>query len=161
MTKNLVMFLIILVLSSCGSTKIVKESRQALKGYWNLDEINYNNTPGIYKVTLFGSVSSECMVGSKWRFIPNNNFGNYELVNGECSGDKNYFVWSIPEEASSTNSYEVLLKPTDEKMKSTMNNKGYRLNIQYLSEDTLQFTQTVTVDGSPFTIVMNFSKIAD
>jgi len=42
-----------------------------------------------------------------------------------------------------------------------MNNAGFRLNINYLSDNELTFTQTVQVDGKPFTIVMNFSKISE
>ncbi|MEH6408368.1 MAG: lipocalin, partial [Leeuwenhoekiella sp.] len=70
------------------------------------------------------------------------------------------FVWSIPDMENAT-SYDILLKPTDAKMNSTMNDKGFRLNLAYLSDDSLRFTQTVQVDGKPFQIVMNFSKISD
>ena len=146
--------------ASCGSNKVVQESRKTLKGYWNLDEINYGNSSGVYDVTLFGDASSECFVGSTWRFIPNNNFGNYEITGADCSTGKRYFVWSIPEMKNAV-FYDILLKPTDEKMNSTMNDKGFRLNLAYLSDNSLQFTQTVEVDGKPFKIVMNFSKISD
>jgi len=155
-----VLLLSVFMVSCGGSNKVVKQSRKTLKGYWNLDNINYNNAPGVYDVTLFGDASSECMVGSTWRFIPNNNFGNYEITDGSCALGKRYFVWSIPAQESAT-SYDILLKPTDEKMNSTMNNAGFRLNINYLSDNELTFTQTVQVDGKPFTIVMNFSKISE
>ncbi len=155
----LLLFLGIFV-ASCGPSKTVKESRKTLKGYWNLDEINYGNAAGVYDVTLFGDASSECFVGSTWRFIPNNNFGNYEILGANCAGGQRYFVWTIPDTENAT-SYDILLKPTDEKMNSTMNDKGFRLSINYLSENELTFTQTVQVDGKPFTIVMNFSKISD
>ncbi len=161
MRKIISILILSVVLISCGGTsEVVKQSRKTLKGYWNLDNINYNNASGVYDVTLFGDVSSECMVGSTWRFIPNNNFGNYEIVSGTCTPGKRYFVWSIPDQESAI-SYDILLKPTDEKMNSTMNNAGYRLNINYLSDNELTFTQTVQVDGKPFKIVMNFSKISD
>ena len=161
MKKVITLVLVCLVLASCGTSKVVKESRKTLKGYWNLDNINYNNATGIYDVTLFGDASSECFVGSTWRFIPNNNFGNYEIAGSKCSDGQRYFVWSIPDQPEGTTSYDILLKPTDAKMKSTMNNAGFRLNINYLSESQLTFTQTVQVDGKPFTIVMNFSKISE
>ena len=161
MKKVIGILLLSVILVSCGGTsKVVKESRKTLKGYWNLDNINYNNTAGIYDVTLFGDVSSECMVGSTWRFIPNNNFGNYEITGANCNPGKRYFVWNIPDQEG-TVAYDILLKPTDEKMNSTMNNAGYRLTINYLSENELTFTQTVPVDGKPFKIVMNFSKISE
>jgi len=161
MRKVISIFILSVFLVSCGGTsKVVKESRKTLKGYWNLDNINYNNATGIYDVTLFGDVSSECLVGSTWRFIPNNNFGNYEITGATCNPGKRYFVWSIPDQESAI-SYDILLKPTDEKMNSIMNDAGFRLNINYLSENELTFTQTVQVDGKPFKIVMNFSKISE
>ncbi|PHQ29177.1 lipocalin family protein [Leeuwenhoekiella nanhaiensis] len=161
MRKVISILILSVILVSCGGTsEVVKQSRKTLKGYWNLDNINYNNATGIYDVTLFGDVSSECMVGSTWRFIPNNNFGNYEITSTTCNPGKRYFVWSIPDQENAI-SYDILLKPTDEKMNSIMNDAGFRLNINYLSENELTFTQTVQVDGKPFKIVMNFSKISE
>ncbi|MGB3775705.1 MAG: lipocalin family protein [Leeuwenhoekiella sp.] len=145
---------------SCGPSKVVKESRKTLKGTWNLDNINYGDANGVYDVKLFDDASSECFVGSTWNFIPNNNFGNYEITGTACSSGKRYFVWTIPD-VENPSSYDILLKPTDEKMKSTMNNKGYRLTLDYLADNSLRFTQTLQVDGKPFTIYMNFTKISD
>jgi hypothetical protein len=160
MKKALFLMLAAMVIISCGPSKVVKESKKTLKGTWNLDNINYGEANGVYDVTLFDDASSECFVGSTWRFIPNNNFGNYEITGTDCSSGKRYFVWTIPDIENAT-SYDILLKPTDEKMKSTMNNKGYRLSLDYLSDDSLRFTQTLQVDGKPFTIFMNFTKISD
>lgn len=160
MRRLLILLFVGTLMASCGPSATVQESRKTLKGYWNLDEINYNGADGIFNVTLLGDTSSECFVGSTWRFIPNNNFGNYEVTGTDCTGGKRYFVWTIPDVKNAT-SYDILLKPTDEKMNSTMNEKGFRLSIDYLSDNSLTFTQTVQVDGKPFTIVMNFSKISE
>ncbi len=161
MKKIIILLFTGLLLSSCGTNKVVKESRKTLKGTWTLDNINYGDADGVYKVKLFEDVSSECFVGSVWKFIPNNNFGNYDITGTNCVGGKRYFVWSIPDGGKSATSYDILLKPTDEKMKSTMNNEGFRLNLDYLSDDSLRLTQTLEVNGKPFTINMNFSKISE
>lgn len=162
MKKILILLLVGVFAASCGPSKVVQQSRKTLKGYWNLDSINYGDAPGVYDVTLFGDTSSECLVGSTWRFIPNNNFGNYEITSSGCPVGQRYFVWTIPDvDNTATSSYDILLKPTDEKMRSTMNNKGFRLSIDYLSEDSLTFTQTVQYNGKPFKIVMNFSKLQE
>ena len=155
-----VLLLSVFMVSCGGSNQVVKQSRKTLKGYWNLDNINYNNAPGVYDVTLFGDASSECMVGSTWRFIPNNNFGNYELSGASCDTEKRYFVWSIPDNEGDEMNYDILLKPTDAKMKSETNT-GFRIAISYLSDTQLQMTQTVNVEGSPFKITMNFTKNAE
>ena len=149
-----------ILLTACGTNKVIKESRKTLKGTWSLNNINYGDADGVYQVRLFDDVSSECFVGSVWRFIPNNNFGNYEITGTNCVGGKRYFVWSIPGGKSTTN-YDILLKPTDENMNSTMNNEGYRINLDYLSDNSLRLTQTLQVNGKPFTINMNFTKISD
>lgn len=161
MKKILLVLLIGFLASACKTSEVVQESRKTLKGYWNLDEINYDGADGIYNVVLFNDTSAECFAGSTWRFIPNNNFGNYEIKGVNCAPGKRYFVWSIPDPGTNASSYDILLKPTNENMKSTQGGIGFRLNIKYLSENQLTFTQTVQVDGKPFKIVMNFSKISD
>ncbi|MGB5941477.1 MAG: lipocalin family protein [Leeuwenhoekiella sp.] len=160
--RGLLLILTAVFIASCGTNATVRSSKKVLKGYWNLDEINYGDAQGIYDVTLFKDASSSCFVGSLWRFIPNNNFGNYEISSTDCTAKQQYFVWNIDEQSGGTaTNYDILLKPTDEKMNSTMSSQGFRLNINYLSEESLQFTQTVQVDGKPFTITMNFSKIQE
>lgn len=161
MKRIILLLSIVAIAVSCGPSKVVKESRKTLKGYWELNEINYGSAPGTYEVKLFDDASADCLTGSTWRFIPNNNFGNYEVTAAGCTPGKRYFVWSIPDTGGTDTNYDILLKPTDEKMNSTMNNKGFRLNLSYVSESALTFTQTVQVDGSPFTITMNFTKISE
>ncbi len=39
------------------------------------------------------------------------------------------------------------------------NSVGFRLRLTQLSENNMQWEQTVSLEGSPFTISMNFSKI--
>ncbi|NAS31468.1 lipocalin [Flavobacteriaceae bacterium R38] len=159
MKKTIATALILMfIISGCGSTKTIRESKKTLKGNWTVDNISYSET-GTFNVTLFDDVSAECMKGSIWRFIPNNNFGNYEINSGggsSCATGTRYFVWSIP---NSDVNYDVLLKPTNEKKKSVLNNKGYRLGLTYLSETQLKLTQTVQLEGKPFIITINFSKL--
>jgi len=159
MKRILILALVALTFASCGPTNnVAKEARKTLKGTWSLNAITYN-TPGKFDVTLFEDVKASCLEGSTWRFIPNNNFGNYEILKGDCNPGKRYFVWTIPKGDDTTTSYDILLKPTDEKMKSTMNNAGFRLNLDYVADDLLQIKQTVMVDGKPFVITMAFSPI--
>ena len=54
--------------------------------------------------------------------------------------------------------YDFLLKPTNEKNKSETN-QGYRVNLSQLSDTNMQWKQTVNLDGQPFVITMNFTKI--
>jgi hypothetical protein len=67
-------------------------------------------------------------------------------------------VFSIQEVDATTGLYDFLLKPTNEKHKSTTN-QGFRVELSALSETDMQWQQTVSLDGKPFTIYMNFKKL--
>lgn len=148
--------MIIITLLSCGGTKTVRVSKKVMKGDWTLSSINYNQ-PGTFKVKLLNDASKECFEGSTWQFIPNNNTGNYTVNNTNCSTGMRYFIFTIQEIDESTGLYDFLLKPTNEKKKSETNS-GFRLQLTQLSDTDMQWRQTVSIEGKPFTINMNFTK---
>lgn len=155
--KPIVILLISLSLLSCGTSKTVRDSKKVIKGNWTLNSITYNKA-GTYKVNLLNDASKDCFEGSTWQFVPNNNTGTYTINNPNCSVGQRYFVFTIQEMDATSGLYDFLLKPTNEKHKSETN-QGFRLKLSSLSDDVMQWQQTVTVDGSPFTITMNFSKL--
>lgn len=144
---------------ACGTPKTVQESKKVIKGYWAVDNISYDAS-GTYNITLFNDTSAECMQGSSWRFIPNNNTGNYTINNGNCPTGERNFIFTIQEIDPSTGLYDFLLKPTNEKGKSETN-AGFRLRLAQLSDSSMRWEQTVSVDGKPFKINMNFTKIQE
>lgn len=144
---------------SCGTPKTVQESRKIIKGYWNLDKVSYSEA-GTFNVQLLNDTSRECFEGSSWRFIPNNNTGNYTINNGNCPTGERYFIFAIQEIDPTTGLYDFLLKPTNEKKKSE-DNVGFRLRLSQLSDSSMKWEQTVNLEGKPFTIYMNFSKISE
>ena len=150
--------LIIMVLSvfvACGP-KTVQQSKKVMKGCWTLDKITYSET-GNFNVMMFDDVSKECLEGSSWRFIPNNNTGVYTINNNDCpTGDRN-FVFSIREMNQEGGLYDFMLKPTDAKNKSA-DGRGFRLRLAQLDENQMQWQQTVNLEGKPFKINMNFFK---
>ena len=157
MKKLIVLALVAMTALSCGVSKTVSESRKIIKGYWSLDNITYSES-GEFNVSLLGDTSKECFEGSTWRFIPNNNTGVYTINNSDCpTGDRN-FIFTIQEIDPSTGLYDFLLKPTNAKGKSD-NDVGFRLQLAQLNESTMRWEQTVNLEGSPFTINMNFTKI--
>lgn len=156
MKKILLIFLAI-GLFSCGTSKTVRESKKVIKGEWTLSSISYSET-GTYNVTLLNDASKTCFEGSSWQFIPNNNTGVYTINKASCSTGVRNFVFTIQEIDPQTGLYDFLLKPTNEKNKSDTN-QGFRLSLKSLSEAAMQWQQTVSVDGKPFTITMNFNKL--
>lgn len=159
MKKIILLALVMATVLACGGSKTVKESRKVIKGYWTLDNISYNES-GTFNVTLLNDATSECFEGSTWRFIPNNNTGNYNIEGSECSTGERNFIFSIQEIDPVTGLYDFMLKPTNAKGKSETN-AGYRIELAQLNESTMTWVQTVDLDGSPFKINMNFTKITE
>jgi len=155
--KKILFLLITASLLSCGTSKTVRDSKKVIKGDWTLNTITYNRS-GTYNVTLLNDASKTCFEGSTWQFVPNNNTGIYTISNPSCTIGERYFVFTIQEIDETTGLYDFLLKPTNEKHKSETN-QGFRLELTSLSDTFMQWQQTVTVEGSPFTITMNFTKL--
>jgi hypothetical protein len=155
--KRLLILLITVTLVGCGPSKTVRDSKKVIKGDWSLNSITYSQV-GTYNVNLLNDASKECFEGSTWKFIPNNNTGTYTINDAGCSTGERNFVFTIQEANQTTGLYDFLLKPTNEKNKSETN-QGFRLNLSSISETMMQWKQTLTVEGNPFTITMNFSKL--
>lgn len=158
MRKLIYVCILAIVTASCGTPKTVIQSKKVMKGYWTLDNISYSES-GTFNVTLLSDTSRECFEGSTWRFIPNNNSGLYTITDSNCpTGDRN-FIFSIQEMDQSSGLYNFLLKPTTKQGKPDKDRSiGFRLRLSQLSENSMQWQQTVNLEGSPFTITMNFSK---
>ncbi|KJD31209.1 lipocalin [Tamlana nanhaiensis] len=154
--KRILLLVTLVCLMSCGSSKTVRQSNKVIKGDWSLNTITYSQ-PGTYNVTLLNDVSKFCFEGSTWQFVPNNNTGIYSINNSDCLAGERHFVFTIQEIDETTGLYNFLLKPTSEKYKSETN-QGFRLSLTNLSDTTMQWQQTLNVDGQPFTITMNFIK---
>ena len=155
--KHILLILITVGLLSCGSTKSVRNSKKMLKGTWALNSITHNNS-GIFDIKLLNDASKDCLENSIWEFIPNNNSGSYSIDKEGCvNGDRN-FIFTIEVIASESTKYDFLLKPTNSKMKSESNNSGFRLKLIQMTENSMILEQTISHEGSPFKISMNFTK---
>lgn len=155
--RNLLLVLLAVVFVSCGASKTVRQAKKTIKGNWSLTSVTYNKT-GTYNVSLLNDVSKTCFENSTWQFIPNNNTGTYAITNTECDTGDRYFNFAIQEIDAQTGLYDFLLKPTNEKGKSETN-QGFRIKLKALSETSMQWEQTVSLDGAPFVITMNFSPL--
>lgn len=143
-------------LFSCVGAKnvgpTVKSQEKTIKGNWVLNNITYSKT-GKYNVTMFNDATKECLEGSTWKFVPNNNSGVYSINGTDCSSGDRGFIFVIQETNSSSGYYDFLLKP-----KNNKKNIGFRVELSELSESTMMWKQNLTIDGNPFIINMNFTK---
>ncbi len=156
MKNILTLCLFTLFAMSCGGSKTVRQSKKVIKGDWVLSQVTHNQK-GNYKIALLDDATQDCFEGSVWKFVPNNNSGNYSLSNTNCGDQARYFVFTIKEIDKTTGLYNFLLKPTNYKGKSQTNH-GFRMSLTQLSDTNMQWQQTINVDGKPFTLNMNFLK---
>lgn len=154
--KRIALLTLCLCFVACGP-KVVRESKKVIKGSWSLSNISYSES-GTFNVMLLNDASKDCFEGSSWNFIPNNNTGNYSINASDCPTGDRYFIFTIQEVDAQTGLYDFLLKPTNAKGKSDTN-QGFRLKLSALSDTAMQWQQTVMLEGSPFTISMNFTKL--
>lgn len=150
--KKILLFSLTLLLFSCGASKNVRSKEKTIKGNWTLTNVNYSNL-GNYKIILFQDDSKECFEGSEWRFIPNNNTGAYSIQKTNCNAGIRDFVFVIQQTDAATGYFSFLLKPDDNE-----NNIGYKVELKELTENTMLWQQTLTVDGKLFLINMKFVK---
>lgn len=148
--------MVVTVFVSCATSKTVRVSKKTIKGNWTLSSITYSES-GTYNISLLDDASQACFEGSSWQFTPNNNTGVYNINNAACSAGDRHFIFTIQEVDPETGLYDFLLKPTNAKGKS-VTNSGYRMRLSQLSDTTMQWQQTVNVEGKPFVITMNYNK---
>lgn len=146
---------------SCGVPKTVIQSKKVIKGTWNLDNIVYNQA-GNFNMTVFNDTSKECFEGSTWRFIPNNNSGIYTINSTDCPTGERNFIFTIQQVDQESGYYDFLLKPTTKQGSANKNETvGYRVRLSQLSENSMQWEQSIMLDNKPFKFSMNFSKIQE
>lgn len=164
MKKLLYFSLITLFLSSCGGTQTnteSKPSKKTLKGTWKITNIRFVGEEGLYKANLFDMADSACFKGSEWVFIPNNGSGKYTINQGsQCEAVATRIHWSFYEPGDGT--YQFQFKYVDEKNKPIDSaNRGYRSNMEILSESAMQMKVATTYEGKAFDVVLTFTKISE
>jgi len=149
----------VMILVSCGTSKTIIQSKKVMKGNWQLNSVKHNQT-GTYNIKLLQDETEVCFEGSTWQFIPNNNSGLYSITDASCAVGERYFIFTIQEINAETGLYDFLLKPTSKLGKPDKEQtRGYRFSLVQLDANTMQWQQTVTVEGTPVTISLNFTKV--
>jgi len=163
MKKTVTISLIFLILVGCGSTKELNgiPGKKTLKGEWQVDNIEFFGAEGTYKANLFDIADSYCFKNSVWMFIPNNYTGKFTLTSNSsnCEATTARIRWSYYD---SNEERSIQFKYTDNKNKSIdPNNRGYRMKVKSLNQATMKIELDVEYQGSPFSVVMSFTKISD
>lgn len=161
--KNIGIIIIVCCLMNCGASKSGSElpGKSALKGTWEVTDINFIGEEGIYKAFLFDVADSACFKGSEWVFIPNNASGRFttNASNQTCSIQDHRIIWSFIE---SNNVKSFQFKYADDRNRPQSKDKtGYRFTINELSNALMTITMPSTFEGKAFNVVMKFNKTSD
>ena len=158
MKRILILSVIALMITSCSLSKQEKTARKTIDGTWALTKVTYDS-PGTFNATLFEDTTASCFEGSQWFFRSNNSTGTYNIINSDCPTGERNIRWSSSEIGKKTGNFDFTMKFTDEKKNDVQKNTGFRMNLNYLDDNTMTLTQTVNFEGKPFKINLNFSRL--
>lgn len=157
MKKIGIMMLTAMLFVSCSLSKVEKSARKTIDGNWILNSVTYD-TPGVFNTTLFDDATASCFKDSSWFFRSNNSTGTYNIINADCSTGTRYFRWAADEIVKDSGNFDFTMKFTDEKNHDIAKNTGYRMNLKYLDDNSMQIIQTIDFEGKPFNINLNFTR---
>lgn len=155
MKKFILLSILSVLILSCKSnsatnTKLDSKSQVAMKGNWTITSVTYPSSD-VFKVNSFGLADSKCFVGSTWKFISNNNKGNFELNSPKCTTFSTAITWFINKEG------EFVLKILDDD-KARKTKTGYVLRVANQTDNSFQLIDKMDVLGKMTDVVYQFNR---
>lgn len=157
MKKLGITLLIATLFVSCSLSKVEKSARKTVDGNWVLNSVTYD-AQGKFNTQLFNDVTASCFENSQWFFRSNNSTGTYDIINSDCSTGARNFRWAANEIGKNSGNFDFTMKFTDAKKNDLEKNTGFRMNLRYLDDNSMQITQTIQFEGKPFHINLNFTR---
>jgi len=136
---------------SVTNTKVDNKTERVIKGNWSISDINYLGSEYI-KVNSFDIADSKCFIGSKWKFISNNNKGSMALTNTSCPTFVSDITWFINKEGQ----FVMKVLSAGEKAKKVRD--GYVLNVANVTETSFQLVDKIDVGGKMINVTYQFQK---
>jgi hypothetical protein len=133
------------------ATKLDNKAEVAIKGNWSIFSVTY---PGqeVIKVTSFDLADSQCLVGSNWSFVSNNNKGQMSLTKSDCPAFSSPITWFINKDGN----FVFKILSTGEKSKKVK--EGYVLKVANQTENSFQLIDKINVGGKSTDVVYQFQK---
>ncbi len=155
MKKIILISLLAILILSCKSksatdTKLYSKTQVAMKGNWTVTSVTYPNS-SMMKVNSFELADSQCFVGSTWKFVSNNNKGNFSLNSSKCAAYSTPITWFVNNEG------QFILKILDES-KARKVKDGYVLKVANLTGNSFQLIDQIDVVGKATAVVYQFSR---
>lgn len=150
----LISVLSVLILSckskSATDTKVDSKTQVAMKGNWTVTSVTYPNS-SVIKVNSFELADSQCFVGSKWKFVSNNNKGNLSLNSPKCTSYSTPITWFVNKEG------QFVMKILDES-KARKVKDGYILKVANITDNSFQLVDQIDVVGKATDVVYQFNR---
>ena len=150
----LISALAVLILSckskSATDTKLDSKTQVAMKGNWTVTSVTYPNS-NVIKVNSFELADSQCFVGSKWKFVSNNNKGNLSLNSPKCTSYSTPITWFVNKDK------QFILKVLDESKPRKVKD-GYVLKVANVTDNSFQLVDQLDVAGKATDVVYQFNR---
>lgn len=155
MKKIILISALSLLILSCKSksatdTKLDSNTQVAMKGNWTVTSVTYPNS-SVIKVNSFDLADSQCFVGSKWKFVSNNNKGNLSLNSPKCTSYSTPITWFVNKEG------QFVMKILDES-KAKKVKDGYILKVANITDNSFQLVDQIDVVGKAIDVVYQFNR---
>lgn len=137
--------------SSVTATKLDRHSQVDIKGNWVITSVTYPGSE-YFKVNSFKIADSKCFVGSKWKFISNNNKGEMNLNVANCPLFNSPITWFVNKEG------QFVLKFVNLYEKSKNVRDGFVLTLANQTDHSFQLVDKVNVQGSVADIIYQFER---
>lgn len=156
MRKIFLLVALFILVSSCKSTSITstkldRHSQVEIKGNWTLTSVDYPSSEYI-KINSFQIADSNCFEGSTWKFISNNNKGEFTLNNPSCDPFNAAITWFINDEGQ----FVLKILYAGEKAKKVRN--GFVLTVANQSQNQFQLIDKVDIGGKMTAVIYQFQK---
>lgn len=135
---------------SATDTKLDSKTQVAMKGNWTITAVTYPNS-SLFKVNSFDLADSQCFVGSKWKFVSNNNKGNLSLNSPKCTSYSTPITWFVNKDG------QFVMKILDE-AKAKKVKDGYVLKVANLTDNSFQLIDQTDVAGKATDVVYQFNR---
>ena len=156
MKQNLALLFLSFLLFGCKTpsitnSKLDKHSQVEIKGNWTLSNVIYPSSEYI-KINSFQIADSKCFEGSTWKFISNNNKGEFTLNQSSCTAFSSPITWFVNQEG------QFILKILSSGEKAKKVRDGFILTVANQSESRFQLIDKVNVGGNIIEVVYQFQK---
>ena len=138
--------------TSATSTNTDRKAQVDMKGNWEISSVTYPGSQYV-KVNSFQLADSECFVGSKWKFVSNNNKGSMAIAKAGCPSFTSPITWFV----NSDKQFVLKVLNAGEKAKKVRD--GYVLRLDNQTTSSFQLVDKIDVGGKMTDVVYQFNRI--